>query len=533
MNSNQSNQPIDGARKLLTRGGKNGGFRVRVMLAIFLVMVLHVISADASGAVKSSDARALADPIARVELLENHHEALAVWAKYGIRAATVVHVDSHHDMLTNKSRKAWGPLQRLVESQDGLALETLGNDLAAGKIFGLNNYLVPAWDLGIVNEIWWVYPHASAFDENFLKQLKQYLAMRQMQKFAPAEIEGWYLDGTSIRGTLRGIPVVLSRLEDLPEFKKPVLLDIDCDYFVGDAGLPAAFDLRAPLIQDRLLTFLGNLKQKRVPVQVATVVTSVNGDFLPLRFQYLGRILYEKLKEPRLSEDLDSTLWKTYWAAEKAYENKDAVTAMQGFETVSESDHWLSGYADYYRALISARLGDFPAAEELMQALVSSDQAFTWGLFDIGGIAKKSGKRTVAERLYSRSLALGKHWSFEGQLELGRLFAEEGYWEKAEKHFAAANKLYPGVDLARGLLAESLMHQFKFTQAYAIYRAVWEAQITDMEYYDGRYLPNLIKSALLAGDKPLAFKAFARLETVDPGNPELTALRLLLAQAGR
>jgi len=482
------------------------------------------------GAARGNAPRAFVDHLPDVAILENHHEALAVWARHGISNATVVHVDAHHDMLTRQQPSDWQPLRKLMAQRDYGTLQQLGDDLQEGRLYALSDYLVPAWDLGLVSEIWWVYPHAGPFDAKLLGHFKEYLAQRQLGRFAAEEIAGWRQDGPYLRGTLRGIAVTVSRIEDLPQFPRPVLLDIDCDYFVGDAGLPAAFDLGALPMQERVLNFVSTLRQKQLQVDVVTIALSVNGDFLPLRYRYLGRLLAELLADDGYLERLEASPWQEFWMAESAFDRHNAETARAGFVSVAGQKHWLADQAAYNLALLSALTGDLPAAASAVRQLAGRREAFAWGVFDIAEIAKRQRHFTVWEEL--NRWAIGRHgrWEFEARLNLGRLYAEFRRWDEAEREFRAAYRMHPQLDLPRVLLADSLMGLFRFGEAFDLYRKTWDKQDADIVYRDENYLPNLVKSALLTGDRDLARQAFESLLKVDRGNPQIEVLRQMFEQ---
>ena len=73
-------------------------------------------------------------------LLIDHHEALAYWDTIGVRGASAVHIDAHHDMFGNDHR-VWG--------------RPLG---ARGNQIGVGDYLLQALREGIVQSVDWVIP---------------------------------------------------------------------------------------------------------------------------------------------------------------------------------------------------------------------------------------------------------------------------------------------------------------------------------------------------------------------------------------
>ncbi len=466
-----------------------------------------------------------------VELLEDHQESLAVWIKHGIRGATVVHVDAHHDLLSTRTASEWKPLRIAVQEGQSDRVAMLGDELASDHLYDLSSYLVPAWDLGIVAEVWWVYPHHAPFDSDFLKQLKNYLKYQQSGIFQVEEITAWHQDGKYFRGTLRGIPVTVTRLEDLPNFEQPVLLDVDCDYFVGDAGFQSAFDMARLTMKERLQRFFTALESKRMKFQSVTIAHSVAGDYLPLRYRYIGHFLMEQFADSRTVDNFRDQTLAEFWQAEAEFEKGDFDAAFVWFNKLFAQKNWLTDSAAYYLALIAALQGDEPLAAKQIMALVARNQDYTWGLFDIGTIARRNHNYDVAMEVFRWAVSRGGRWEYEGHMETGRVLVETGNYREAEREFRLARSIYPHMAPATVLLAHSLMDLYRFGEAFVLYRVVWANTELHYEYRDRAFLPNFVRSALVVGDYTMAREALLRLQQVDPENPALNGLVLMYRQS--
>src|SRR5207245_167351 len=93
-------------------------------------------------------------------LLEKHDEAYYIWRDAGVRDATLIHVDAHHDM--------W--------------------PIAEGKHTTVGDYVFRAMKEGIVKEIFWVVPDASfAGDDNRKSLLRNLSTLPELQSFQQSE----------------------------------------------------------------------------------------------------------------------------------------------------------------------------------------------------------------------------------------------------------------------------------------------------------------------------------------------------------
>jgi len=171
------------------------------------------------------------------KIFDCHDEAFFEWRDAGLRAATLVHVDAHHDM----------------------------EPASPSGAIDIGNYVRAAIRDGMVARMFWIVPDPMWFNSGERTRL-----LDGAQKAAPA------------------IDVQVLALDDLPPLDQPVILDIDLDYlFTAKFDLdPAIGVLRDPWVwPDALVDELADRCPNRV---VTTIATSVTGAFTPLGWKALA-----------------------------------------------------------------------------------------------------------------------------------------------------------------------------------------------------------------------------------------------------
>lgn len=181
-----------------------------------------------------------------VHLMENHDEALYVWAEQGVTKRPVVHVDAHADYFP----------ARLVD---------------------VGSYLYHAREQGLMESFYWVLPEPTCrrpvlFDRAVGQLVRQGLTVSHSETSPRVVI-----------GNLNGMLTWVGPVDALPVLQQPVLLDIDVDYFTtpfisdrqhGEGLVP----WQTP---DQLLDSLS----RRVQWDTVTVSASVAGGYTPAQWR--------------------------------------------------------------------------------------------------------------------------------------------------------------------------------------------------------------------------------------------------------
>jgi tetratricopeptide (TPR) repeat protein len=195
-----------------------------------------------------------------------HDEAYHRWRDAGVRRATLVHVDGHHDL-----------------------------ERPSSPVVHVGNYVRVAIDEGIVSRLAWVLPRPMWDDPS-----TRAVAERDLAVLA-SDIDAVVTPLSAARGQ-----------------REPVLLDVDLDYL-----FTAAFD------HDRARSVLpdpwcsadalaADLDARWPSRTMTTVATSLTGAFTPLRWKHLADALAARLDGVALSEGWDAAA-RDFAEAERLY----------------------------------------------------------------------------------------------------------------------------------------------------------------------------------------------------------------------
>lgn len=212
------------------------------------------------------------------DIVEEHSSVLARWWALGRQQRTVIYLDAHLD-LQPIDAQGIARLQACQTVQEIAALERPHPlDPSPYPVYGLEDWLYPARQLGLLSQLIWVVPPhvGTGFDAAALRQLCQTdgVTMADLDSFHRTP-GGW------IEGTLLGLPMRICSLSQLAHLALPetCLIDIDTDYFVS---LPEDATWISPQeVVDAL---------RALPTEVAhvTISRSVSSGFMPERYRHVA-----------------------------------------------------------------------------------------------------------------------------------------------------------------------------------------------------------------------------------------------------
>lgn len=220
--------------------------------------------------------------MSEVQVFEEHAAVLAHW--WALKAQgplDVLYLDAHLDLQFVSLQR----LARLRACTSALAVADLAKPhplcLDAEGAYGIEDFLYPAVQLGLIGRLIWVAPpHVD------LSDLGRALArLEQMEGVSPEDLcsfvrrpDGW------IEGQLLGLSLLIGRLEHVPSLSlaHPWVLDIDVDYFVAIPGDAVWADPAE---------VMGVLRALPVEPLSVTVSRSVSSGFTPLRHRFVGDLL--------------------------------------------------------------------------------------------------------------------------------------------------------------------------------------------------------------------------------------------------
>lgn len=229
-------------------------------------------------------------------LMEEHLQAYYAWKAQGVRGAWCWHVDAHLDI--GKTGLDQARLERVKSSRSSreLALEGgLGSSYLPWGGLHCGNYLYPAIQEGIVGRLSWVVP-PDLPEANLLSWARQHI--NSWYDLSLCEYAGLSMEGERVVGTIMGIPFEMGTLEALALPDEEVLLDVDLDYFLTEAG---ELWLESHDFFDRI---------DGLQSLLTTVAYSVKGGFTPDELRRLDAPFVERAGDARSLADCRHELSK-------------------------------------------------------------------------------------------------------------------------------------------------------------------------------------------------------------------------------
>lgn len=398
-----------------------------------------------------------------VHLVEDHSQALALWAKAGVRDATVLHIDAHHDLLPALAAENLDKLRTLAGNAQFAELEAAGRYSTPREkaLFGINNYLNAAYQLGIVKKIFWAYPYQGTPTREKLEAYRNHLIDVAIPRWKP-QFRALQIVPPFLVGTLGGVPVTIGSLTDFKETGTPLLLDIDLDYFPVLYRNPVS----TPYLQ-LLGVFARFLQEQRVQPMQTVIAYSHNGGHLPIELRYLGPWLKTLLTEPERLDKEPVTPWQVKAEATHREHFKQFDAAAELYEgLIKDYPNDPDPYFSLAMNLI-ARGGEdrvIPLLEKARQL----DPTYMLGYVAAAGFYNQQHAPDIAIKLLEEAERLVPDapaiWD-----ALGNLHHNQGNYRKAESYYRKILVTDPSSPMIFAYLGDSLFYQERYQDALPNY----------------------------------------------------------------
>lgn len=391
--------------------------------------------------------------------MEDHRDAYFFWKELGLRGGCCVHVDAHLDTCGFKVPGYTGMQQPEVNC---------------------GNYLLPAMAEGIVEELVWVVPPHLKKDHDLLSWTRDELQM--WLHLTVDEFTCLRPDSGRVEGRLKGCRLVVCESDNLPDTDKPVLLDIDVDYYLG----PEDEVWQSPR---ELQAHLAHLEPAAL-----TIANSVQGGYTPVWLRYLGELTRQAFENPeaalepppagRLAEQarddfedphhkkaveldpsyavnpIDQACFHLErrqfeksrpWLEQVASHDPEAATYLTGYSNFLQGNHevaleaWESLLGQTQDKLgkrhlveMSARtlsaLGRWKEATQTFKSATRLDPSDASLWIELARCQAEGGNLRDAARSYRRAISLDSDLLIvaQGQLELARIYFELGQTSLAQ-----------------------------------------------------------------------------------------------------
>lgn len=372
-------------------------------------------------------------------VVEDHSEALCQWYRSGVNSAILLHFDAHDDffskLVTISASDA--TIRAALETQSCAELQPrVSHQIQSDALYGIADFIYPAWRLGVISEVWWVVPEEKPLSAQWLKDF----LVKRKDQYPEAFLASLTLKKQGhVEGVLQQMPVRILTVQQLPAFEKPVLLDIDIDYFVEMYQTP---------LQREMITVVGDFlrqwHQRKIPVEQVSISVSSNGGYTPVRFRYLAdwlRLAFTDLGAMAKSGPPDD--WKLQSGVERADYLLDRSEAHRLNDRLAKLQS-ASGLPEYNRAWMAAQQGDLALAMHAQDRAVKKDRRYLLGYQELAGKFMQLGQPEAAEELLKRSIAVEPQRA-STYTQLGSLLIDDGRFREAVKIFDSAIDRLPKI----------------------------------------------------------------------------------------
>lgn len=232
--------------------------------------------------------RGFREPTGSVVRVETNVQALQAWAGAKARADVLVHIDAVDDLavfppaLAPSMKNAGDHLSRGTVS----VLDPLAPMLENGGTVNLGHAA------GLYGRVIWVVPAAGSVADAPVENLREVLAARR--GYDPEDLADLRIAGTGAEGTIGGVPLTITTLDDLEAAPGRAILDIDLGWFDARRGQDPSYRPGTA----SLLNVLRVLGRKEIPVAYATITLNSPRQSIPLDIRYYGDIIEEILASP-------------------------------------------------------------------------------------------------------------------------------------------------------------------------------------------------------------------------------------------
>jgi hypothetical protein len=316
------------------------------------------------------------DALKDVFLIEDDTQTLRLWSARKAQADVLVHIDTSDGM-------------RLFAASSEQDLRNAGEHLKRGNT-AIVDQLAPSlkgggfvnlgFRAGFFKRVVWVIPSNQPATSQPIEVFRAFLRARR--GFPESALMDLRPSGSHIVGTLTGLPVTITRLEDMEIGEgESVILDIDLAYFVGLKAQDPSYQSGTR----SLLKFIGSLKDKGLRTSMVTVNLCTQTGTCPMDIRFFGRVIRDAFTKPSHLREPVFEKWAKMMVAE------DSLVALRYGPAITVYEELVEEYArdpGLWFALAVAR-GFADRGVESRQALLEAyalDGAYLNGFFQLARV---------------------------------------------------------------------------------------------------------------------------------------------------
>lgn len=364
-------------------------------------------------------------PIPQPLIVEDHSQLLAKWAEKGIRDAVLINIDAHDDIRWIADEKI-SKLKDIYQRRDWKRFAD-ANTTADWGLYHLGNWIYAGARLGMFKELCWVVPLDLFSRPNHDELLRKLL---QHFRFREDDIRTFSARDNRFQGSFHGIPVTICGIESLPDYKQPLLLSVDTDFF------PTYTDNYQVEYLTALRTTFDAFYKKNYQIQDAAVCYSVNGDYLLPIHRWVGDTATSILKNPGMIHETPPGLLSILQQCDNSFRSGDAASILRLVEQPLLKQPLSSLLL--YKAYAHLLQGDFDKTLEAAMKCCHADPLYCTGLPYLGTLSYMDGQYLQAEKLFragfSANPAMQNGYFFFANClrKVGKLQEAISWYEKCE-----------------------------------------------------------------------------------------------------
>ncbi len=353
-----------------------------------IIVVLLAVCSSLNGCGGKKEGIVGVDPLSNVVKTENNVRTLSYWAQKKAKADVLIRFDTSDDMVEF--------VQQHISSMNEVARElNRGKADKLAQISGLveNNGVVNlGYMAGMYKRVIWVVPLTQSTGLDTTETFKRFLVERR--GYTMEGLEDLRLDGKHVTGTLTGVPVTITILEDLEIADETAFVDIDLAYFRGLKSQTPGYQAGTLA----LLDFLTALREKGIVANNVTVTLSTVKGIVPMDIRYYGDFIVEVLGDPAPLGRAPKDKWKMMMEAEDSLIAGNYAYAENLYKQLTDKNSHESGLF-FSLAVTRGFLEDAEGCGEALRRAYQLDGAYLRGIFQLATILAVSGRLETGEKL--------------------------------------------------------------------------------------------------------------------------------------
>lgn len=377
------------------------------------------------------------EPFDRVAKVGDDLAALEAWVESGQKADLLLHIDMFDDIA-------------IVPPSLEESMKNAADHLKHGNtkvIYDIAPFLEMSGTLGLgaraglYDRIVWIFPVRRSINELGLDAFKNFLM--SARGYRASDLTDLAVRGTSIEGTLAGVPVTVTTIEDFDPGDGTAIVDIDLAYFSGMQAQDPQYELGTA----SLLDFLNTLKEKELGVRFATITLSDRRAMTPVGILYMADLMVESFRDPQSLIETPEK-WNRMIEAEALLREKRVAAADSLYARLLE-EHPDDAGLRLKRGVTQALLGRGEGCAEQLTEAHRIDGEYLQGFFQIANLMARRGQLQVAEQILSAPVLGEAVRANELNYNMGIMYIAGGKPERALPLLEAAAQFdADNVDLA-------------------------------------------------------------------------------------